>query len=226
MTDRAVAFVGTHLYVQDIAAPAVSPAPSAKAISTIAPGDPTPITFSAAHGLSNGDVITISGVTGATGFNDLSGPVEVVSATEVMLLVDSSAVTGTPTGGNATGIGYHELCVKDFNQTDEEADRIEVTTSCSTKKQYVQGLAGEGTANFTYNHDPCDPAIRELKSAQADRQMRWFKLQYPVFEGDDAAVADAFQAYVASTTRSGATAGAWEGSANLTLSGEIQTAGC
>ena len=68
-----------------------NPAPTAATITNVTKADPAVVTTSAAHGFSNGDKVTITGVVGMTELNDLEFTVTTLTATTFQLDgVDSS----------------------------------------------------------------------------------------------------------------------------------------
>src|SRR5262245_16558335 len=134
-SNRAVSTQGSKLYVQDIAAPNET-TPASLTISSITAGNPTTVTFTAAHGLEDGAIVQLGTVTGAPAFDGLIAPITATTTTAVEMHTDTTGFAGTATGGTATVLAFHELCFVDFNQTGGEANQIETTTNCSTSKEY------------------------------------------------------------------------------------------
>ena len=96
---------------------------SAKNITDVAAGYPTVIT-STAHGLSNGDVVTIASVGGITGMNTNSYVISNVTTNTFAVEFDSTGGTYT-SGGTATPVTWTEVVnVKSFSGFDERRRRL------------------------------------------------------------------------------------------------------
>jgi Lambda phage tail tube protein, TTP len=228
-TNRSVSSQGAKFYVEDIAVPAVSPAPATLTIAAsggVVVGATTEVEFTAAHGLAEGDVVTLVAVTGMSDLDGLTAPITIVDTTTIEMLVDTTGTTGTPTGGTAHALAFHELCLKDFELAGGEASQLDATTMCSTAKEYQMGLRDSGTATVNYNEDPCEEGQRELSSAQQAGTSRWFRFKFPIFQGDSTHVWKEFEAFVTSTGFSAGVDALITGTASLRVTGDITTVGC
>ena len=116
----------------------------AKTITAMAAGNPSIFT-SAAHGLNNGDVVTIATLVGtaAASFNGLSFTVASKTTNTFALLVDTTGLTYT-SGGTATPVTYTNIAnVKDFSGFDGSASELEVTNLDSVAKEFKLGLTDQ-----------------------------------------------------------------------------------
>lgn len=150
----------------------------AKTITAVAAGYPTIIT-SAAHGLSNGDVVTIASVGGITGMNTLSYVIK--NVTTNTFAVEFSSVGGTYTsGGTATPVTWTEISnLKTYSGFDGEAAEIDVTNLASTAKEFRTGLQDFGSFSFDWDIDLADAGQSAVRAAQASGSVKNFKLTLP-----------------------------------------------
>lgn len=230
--NRASGSKGLRLYIEDVSAPNITPAPSAITITGITQADP-PVVTATGHGLTDGQRVTISGVVGMVELNGLTSAVKsVTSGTFELVELDSTDYTAYTSGGSATPVSMHDMCVKNFNLAPGTAAEIDTTTLCDEAKTFVTGLADFGTATMDINYDPCNNGILEAESAWVDATPRWFKLVFPLFPAKAGAAADTtntvkeFQAYVQSVGFTGGVDAAIGGSISLRLIGAPITIGC
>jgi hypothetical protein len=66
--------------------------------------------------------------------------------------------------------------VTSFSNTDGDAADIEVTTLASTKKEFCQGLADEGSFTLEINRDFADVGQAELEEARSSQSTRNFRI--------------------------------------------------
>ena len=181
MTTNAFAGLGSRLYIQQLNP---TSAPTARNITAITKANPAVVT-STAHGLTDGQVVTIAGVVGMTEINGtfyVSG-----STTNTFNLVtldgvtvNSSSYTTYTSGGTATPKAYLAVPeARSLNFADAQTPEIDVTTLISTSKEYLLGLQDAGEFSFELNYVPFDAAIVELRIAKADALKRAFKVDFP-----------------------------------------------
>ena len=151
---------------------------AAKNITAVADGFPTIIT-SAAHGLSNGDVVTIASVGGITGMNTNSYVVMNVTTDTFAVEFDSTGGTYT-SGGTATPVTWTEISnISSFSGFDGEASEIDVTNLASTAKEFRLGLQDFGSFSFDWQVDLADAGQDAVRAAQASGAVKNFKLTLP-----------------------------------------------
>lgn len=155
---------------------------SAKTCTAAAVGYPTIIT-STAHGLSNGDVVTMAlwAGTGATLLNGLSFVIQDVTANTFMIEVNTTGLTLT-TGSTPTATPVQWTTVnnlKTFTGFDGEASEIDVTNLSSTAKEYRLGLVDNGKFSIEVDYDGADNGQLACKAAQVAGTLKNFKLTLP-----------------------------------------------
>lgn len=129
---------------------------SAKNISAAAAGYPTILT-SAAHGLSNGDIVAIASITGTMGTdatNGLNGKSFVVkNVTDNTFAIEANTVGLTYTsGGTATpGTWTQVKEVKGINPAGAQVSTIDVTDLDSEAMEYKAGLPDNGSLSIDIN---------------------------------------------------------------------------
>lgn len=188
---------------------------SAKNITDVAAGYPTVIT-STAHGLSNGDVVTIASVGGITGMNTNSYVISNVTTNTFAVEFDSTGGTYT-SGGTATPVTWTEVVnVKSFSGFDGEASEIDVTNLASTAKEFRLGLQDFGAFSFEWDIDLSDAGQDAVRAAQASGSVKDFKLTLP---NSDTAT---FQGLVKNATNmSGGVDQIVGGSVSVKITGEV-----
>jgi hypothetical protein len=121
----------------------------AKTITAITVGYPAIVT-SAAHGFTNGTVITLASITGT--MSSLNGQKVVVSNvtanTFALYNVDTTGLAYT-SGGTATPQAYTKINgVTSFDGFDGQADDMDATDLDSDAKEFISGLRDEGKFGF------------------------------------------------------------------------------
>ncbi|QRF55740.1 phage tail tube protein [Variovorax paradoxus] len=203
-------FQGSKLQVSTGAA-------TAKTITDIDNTDPALVT-STAHGLALGAVGRIAAVVGMT---EVNGKLFVVDNPETndfeLAGIDATGYTPYTSGGTFSPLTFSDFCeLTGVDQQDGTADEIEVTTICSTAKEFEQGLPDGGTLTLNYNYAPNEAvqaAIRQAKVAQEEVAVR---ITFPNNGGTVVMIG-----HVQQSSFSGAVAGVWTGSTTLKLTGEI-----
>jgi hypothetical protein len=189
---------------------------TAKNITAIAVGNPTVLT-STAHGLSNGDVVTLAGLTGADAalLNGQSVVVLFKTANTIAVAIDTTGKTITA-AGTATPVSYTPIKnIKSFNGFDGKATIIDVTNLDSTAKEKRPGLQDSGKFMFDLHVDYDDAGQAAARTAMGAGAQKNFKLTYP-----NGKVAS-FSGYVMSMPSQGGVDAVVAGSAEIEISGSI-----
>lgn len=192
---------------------------SAKTISGVAVGFPTIIT-STAHGLANGDVISLAGLTGADAALLNGESVTISNVTTNTFAVQINTVGKTVTAsGTATPVSWTAVAnVKSYSGFDGVATEIDVTHLGSTAKEKRLGLQDFGKFSFELNPDYDDAGQNALRAAKSAGTVKNFKLVLP--NGRTAS----FSAYVKSMPESGGVDAVVSGSVELTITGAVTIA--
>jgi hypothetical protein len=179
-----------------------------------------PVVVSSTDTVAVGDVVRFGAVTGMPEIEGLSGIVTKITAgTSFEVNIDGSAFAAAGTTGTATVANFIDGCeVKSFNGFDGQAAEVDVTTLCSTAREYIPGLQDFGSFNFDVNLVPNDPFQVAVNAAKASMEKRAFKLTLPPGE-DGAQFAYIFDAFVRQFTISGGVEQAIAGSVVLRVTG-------
>lgn len=157
-----------------------STAGSAKTISAVAVGFPTVLT-SAAHGLSNGDVVTLAGLTGADAalLNGQTAVVKYKSTNTIAVDIDTTGKTVTA-AGSFTPLGWTKVeNLISFKGFDGQASELDVTDLDSTAKEFMLGLQDWGTFSFDVNRDMTDPGQQAVDASKRAGTQKAYRLTLP-----------------------------------------------
>ena len=157
-----------------------STAGAAKTISGIAVGNPTILT-STAHGLSNGDVVTLAGLTGADAGLLNGQTVTITNVTTNTFAVQINTVGKTITAaGTATPLSWTKIeNLVSFKGFDGQAAEIDITDLDSTAKEFLVGLQDWGTLSFDVNRDFSDAGQMALDASKRAGTLKAYKLTLP-----------------------------------------------
>ena len=183
---------------------------------TPADGYPTVITR-ASHGLSDGDVITLSGVAGDNA-DDLNKVWVVKYATTNTFAVDCDSTGFTEMGSAAvaTPLAWLEIGeVTDWDGPGGSATMYETTHLQSTAKEKKIGLMDEGQLTLSINWEPTDTGQQAARDARAARSEKSFKLTY----SDDSTAT--ITGYVMGMSSSGGVDNKVGGSITIEISGPV-----
>lgn len=150
----------------------------AKTVTAAAAGFPTIITATA-HGLSNGNVVTLAGLSGATGIN---GTFVIKNKTTNTFAIDLDTTGSTITASSATATPVTYTAIGNFNALsgfDGEASEIDVTNLASTAKEYVLGLTDNGKVGIDFQWDLNDAGQQALLAAKNSGAIQNFRLILP-----------------------------------------------
>jgi len=189
----------------------------AKTVSAIALGNPTVLT-STAHGLANGDVVTLSAFAGADAatINAQVCVVKNVTTDTFAVDVDTTGKTITGDAAAATPVAWTEIGeITDFSGPDGTANEIDTTHLGSTAKEFLMGLPDEGSISLSINWEPSDTGQQAVIAARKARTEKDFKITY-----SDSSTAT-FKGYVLGLSSSGAVDGKIDGSITIRITDEV-----
>lgn len=186
---------------------------------TPAAGNPTIFTKTS-HGLSDGDVVTISGVTGdnAADLNKV-WVVKYTTTSTFAVDCDSTGFTGMGSAAVATPLAWLEIGeVTDWDGPGGSATMYETTHLRSTAKEKKIGLMDEGQLTLSINWEPSDNGQQAARTARANRTEKSFRLTYT-----DNSTAT-FDGYVMGMSSSGGVDNKVSGSITIEISGPVEYA--
>jgi hypothetical protein len=189
---------------------------AAKTITAISPGNPAIVT-SAAHGLSNGDVVALAAIVGTMSvLNGTSRVVSNVTAnTFAMLDVNALALTYT-SGGTATPATYTKINgLISFSGLDGAASDIDVTDLDSVAMEYISGLVDNGKFGYEAKVLNTDAGQLAVRAARASGALKAIKLVFP--DG----VTASFSVLVKSIPSTGGVNAVLKGSVDTKISGPV-----
>jgi hypothetical protein len=188
------------------------------AISAISQANPAVVT-AAGHSAVLGDVVRITDVVGAVQFNNNLYPVDnPLSTTFELAGEDNTMGAAYVSGGVVAEVVFSEFCeLTGAAQAGGGADQEEVSTVCSTAKEFEQGLADAGTLTLDFNFAPLMPVQTTLRAAEASGDDVAVKITLP----NDGGIV-IMLGTVQTTSFNGAVGQAvWKGNAVIKLSGPI-----
>lgn len=152
---------------------------SAKNITAAVIGNPTILT-SAAHGFTNGDVVTIAGIVGT--LSALNGSTLVVTnvTTNTFALQYNSTGLAYTSGGTATPVTWTKISnVRDFSGFDGQATELDKTNLDSSAKEFALGLVDPGQFTINVDRDQTDAGQLAVEAARIAGTIKNFKLTLP-----------------------------------------------
>jgi hypothetical protein len=158
-----------------------STAGGAKTITGAAPGYPTIIT-STAHGLVNGDVVTIAAITGtiAASLNLSNLVIKNVTTNTFALDINTIGMAYT-SGGTATPNTWTQVKEnKGIKPSGASASSIDVTDLDSTAMESRTGLMDNGTFSIDINILESDPGQAAVLAAFAASTVNTYKVTTPL----------------------------------------------
>lgn len=190
-----------------------------KVITAITKANPG-VVSSTAHGLLDGAVVAIAAVVGMT---EVNGGLYVVdnplSGTFELAGTDTTGYTTYTSGGTAAPVNFSNFCeLTSVSQQDGSADEIDVTTICSTVKEFEVGLSDSGSLQLEYNYAGAETVQAALKAAKLSGAIVAFKLTLPGTGGTLVMLGSVQQQSI-----SGSNNGVWTGSATIKLTGPVYT---
>jgi len=207
-------FIGSTIQV-GIGEQAGSPA---LAISNITQANPA-VVSAAGHDAELGDVVRILDVVGAVQFNGNLYAVDNPTVGGFELAdEDNSMGAAYDSGGEVREVTFSEFCeLTGAAQAGGGADQEEVSTICSTAKEFEQGLADAGTLTLDFNFAPLTEVQTVLRASEKTGDDVAVKITLP----NDGGVI-IMLGTVQTTSFNGAIGQAiWKGNAVIKLSGPI-----
>jgi hypothetical protein len=172
MTSTAISSQGSMLQVS-------STPGSPKTITAIVLGNPTIIT-SAAHGLANGDVVTLAAIGGTTVLNGVTAVVKNKTTNTFAIDVDTTGGVAYTSGGTATPALWTAIAnFKTIKGFDGKTAKLDATNLASLAKEYRAGLIDPGMFTFDVDVDVTDPGQIALQGYRANATLISLKLTLP-----------------------------------------------
>lgn len=174
MTSTAIPAQGSTLQI-------ATGAGSAKTITDVSVGNPTILTATA-HGLANGDVVTLAALTGldAATLNGLTVSVRNITTNTFAVYVDTTGMSITAGSGTATPVSFTAVAnIKDFSGFDGSASEIEVTNLDSVAKEFRLGLTDAGQFTINIDYDNSNAGHIALRARQVSGLLTNFKFTLP-----------------------------------------------
>lgn len=193
-----------------------SPSP---AITGITQAEPPVVSVAGASSyFADGDVVRPQNIVGATQFNlNLYVADNVGGSSLDFAGEDNSAGDAYVSGGTLDKATFSNFCeLTGANQQDGSADQIEVTTICSTAKEFEQGLSDSGTLQLDYNAAPNSTVQTALRAAKVAGTQIAVKLVFPNSGGTIIMLGTVQQQSI-----TGQVNGVWTGSTTMKLTGPI-----
>jgi len=153
-------------------------------ITGISQADPAVVT--ATNTFELGDVVKLENITG--GMTQVDGgvfPVDNPESADFELAgVDSTNydafAVDSPNDAQAVPVTFSTFCeLTGMNQQDAGANQNEVSTICSTAKEFEQGLPDSGTLQLDFNWAGNQPVQAALRAARASGDQIAFKVTMP-----------------------------------------------
>ncbi len=189
-----------------------SPPPAIEGISKANPA----VVTSAGHGLSDGDVVQISGVVGMTEVNGKRYVVEVLTSSTFELLGVDSTGYGTWASGGTWQVGeFSNFCdLTNYNRTGGTSPEIGKTALCSTAQEYLLGLPDFGTTQIDYNFAPATAIQQAIQASYVSGDLIAVKVVLPENGGMMVQMG-----FVQQTSESAGVGGIWTGSMTVRNTG-------
>ena len=189
---------------------------AAKTITAITSANPGVVTATA-HAMTQNTVGRIAAVVGMTQLNGGIYIVDTPTANTFNLAgTDNTANSPYVSGGTFTPFVFSQFCeLTGIDQQDGTTDEIDVTTICSTAKEFETGLADSGSVTLNYNYAPNEAvqlAFNAAKKAGTPLAIR------VTFAGGGTVI---MIGLVTQSSFNGAVGAVWTGSTSLKLTGDI-----
>lgn len=196
-----------------------STAGGAKTITDIALGNPTILT-SAAHGLTNGDVVTAASFAGADAadINSNSYTIKNVTTNTFAIELDSTSldITDNTDSATMTPVSWTEIGeIVGYDGFDGTAAIIPKTNLASTAVEKAMGLQDFGSLRVDIQIYDADTGQTAVRSAKTNRTQRNFKITLPNAE------TRTFAGYIISFTERGGVDAIVLGNTEIMIDGEV-----
>jgi hypothetical protein len=152
----------------------------AKTITAISVGNPAIVT-SAAHGLANGDVVTLAAIVGTmSALNGIKYSVSNVTASTFALLAANTTGLAYTSGGTATPDVFTKINgFVSYDGFDGSAGDLDVTDLDSVAMEFIAGLVDNGKFGFEVKRIKTDPGQIALRAALVSGALKGFRLTLP-----------------------------------------------
>lgn len=192
-----------------------------KTVSAITKANPAVVT-STAHGYADNDFVYLNNIPGMIELEDGTFVINVLTANTFELVgVDSTNygtfVAESPNTATAQKATMTQFCeLTGFNNQGGAATQIDVTTICSTAKEFELGLSDSGTVTMDFNDAPLQTVQAALRAANIAKSVIGIKVVFPGSGGTILMLG-----FVLQTSFQGAVDQTWKASASLKLTGDI-----
>lgn len=206
-------FNGSHFRVQTSLA-AASPVHAVTGITNAKPA----VVSTAGTPFDNGSVVQFTGIVGMTELNNTQQVVSTVASGHFELPdIDSSGYNTYVSGGVMREVVFSNFCeLTGMNQQGAAAQQIEVSSICSTAKEFEQGLSDTGTFQLDYNFAPLSGVQAALRAANLSGDPIAVQVDLPKNGGTVTAIGTVQQ-----TSFQGSVNGVYTGSCTLKLTGDL-----
>lgn len=193
----------------------------AKVISAITKASPAVVT-STSHGFSDNDIVYLSNIEGMIELEGGTFVIDVLSVNTFALVGVDSTNYGTFAAGSPVTAGAQKATMTAFceltglNNQGGAATQIDVTTICSTAKEFELGLSDSGTVTLDFNDAPLQTVQAALRAANVAKTVVGIKVVFPGTGGTIIMLG-----FVLQTSFQGAVDGTWKASASIKLTGDI-----
>lgn len=152
----------------------------AKTITAISIGNPAIVT-SAAHGLVNGDVVTLAAIVGTmSALNGVKYSISNVTASTFALLAANTSGLTYTSGGTATPETFTKINgFVSYDGFDGSAGDLDVTDLDSVAMEFIAGLVDNGKFGFEVKRIKTDPGQIALRAALISGALKGFRLTLP-----------------------------------------------
>ncbi len=180
-----------------------------------------PVVLTATNSFDLGDVVKLSNFDAPAELDGGTYAVDNPTGSNFQLAgVDGTGYDAFDAGSpnaQATPVVFSTFCeLTGMNQQGGGADQIEVSTICSTKKEFEQGLGDSGTLQLDFNWAGLEDVQSALRDAETSGDQVAFRVIMPNEGGQVVMIGTVQQ-----TSFQGAVNGVYTGSAQIKLSGEI-----
>jgi hypothetical protein len=186
-----------------------------QAITGITNDNPAVVTATGSN-YELGTVVKAANIVGMTELNDqlLVPSAPAVNDFEAAG-VDATGYGTYASGGTLREVEFGNFCeLTGANQQDGAADQVEVSTICSTAKEFEQGLSDTGTLQLDFNYAPLEAVQAAVDAAKTSGDAIVVRIKFPKSGGIVILIGTVQQA-----SFQGQVNGVWTGSATLKLTG-------
>lgn len=126
-------------------------------------------------------------------------------------------------GDGGSPEAFTRICeILNFNGPNEQAANIDVTSLCSTAREYIGGLKDGGEVSFDLNFVPGDPMQYQLRSDLGNGTTRNYKI---VIQGGSPSTIISFAAIVTGFNLSGSVDQQVQAATTLKITGDVNYVG-